>query len=99
MPSGHCRLIFFKNLFSIRVPKCFNLPSGPPPTRGHGKERLIEQRRMWTCLEKVLWSKSNLRCQDISSSVYMNQQQQLLQTPFMDQPPQVDPEEARGSAV
>ena len=26
--------------------KCFTLPSSPPPTRGSGKERLIEQRRM-----------------------------------------------------
>jgi hypothetical protein len=28
----------------ISVLKCFNLPSSPPPTRGNGKERLIEQR-------------------------------------------------------
>jgi hypothetical protein len=39
----------------IRVLKCFNLPSSPPPIRGSGKERLIGQRRMWSCLEMVLW--------------------------------------------
>jgi hypothetical protein len=32
---------------------------------------------MWTCLEIVLWSKFHMRCQDISSSVYTNQQRQL----------------------
>jgi hypothetical protein len=32
---------------------------------------------MWACLEEVLWSKSNLCCQDISSLVYMNQQWHL----------------------
>ena len=36
---------------------------------GSGKKRLIGQRRMWTCLEIVLCGKSNLCCQDISSSV------------------------------
>jgi hypothetical protein len=32
---------------------------------------------MCTCLEIVLWSKSNLLCQDISRSVHTNQQWQL----------------------
>ena len=32
---------------------------------------------MWTYLEIVLWSKSNLGCQNMSSSVHMNNQQQL----------------------
>jgi hypothetical protein len=41
----------------IRVLKCFNLPSSPPPTRGSGKERLIRQRKMWTCLEIFLWGR------------------------------------------
>ena len=33
----------------IRVLKCFNLPSSPPPTRGSGKERIWGK---WTCLER-----------------------------------------------
>lgn len=53
---------------------CFNLPSSPLPIGGNGKERLIGQRRVWTCLKTVLWSESNLRCQDISSSVHQAQQ-------------------------
>jgi hypothetical protein len=32
---------------------------------------------VWICLEKVLWSKSNLCYQDISSTVHSEQQQQL----------------------
>ena len=32
---------------------------------------------MWLCLETVLWGSPNLRCQDISSSVHMNQQSEL----------------------
>lgn len=60
-----------QNLLLIRVCKHFNLPSRPPPTRGSGKERLIGQRRIWTCLEIVLWSKS------IISSLHKNQQQQV----------------------
>jgi hypothetical protein len=32
---------------------------------------------MWTYLEIVLWSDSNLRFQDISKSLYTNQQQSL----------------------
>jgi hypothetical protein len=28
----------------IRVLKCFNIPSSPPPSRGSGKERLTGQR-------------------------------------------------------
>ena len=32
---------------------------------------------MCACLEIFIWSKSNLHCQDISSSVYPNQQWQL----------------------
>ena len=32
---------------------------------------------MWTCLEIVLQSKSNVRCQDVSSSVCVNWQRQL----------------------
>jgi hypothetical protein len=38
---------------------------------------LIEQRIMWTRLETVLWSISNLHFQDISSSVHTNQQWQI----------------------
>jgi hypothetical protein len=56
----------------IRVLKCFNLPSSQPHTRSSGKERLIGQRRMWACLEVVLWGDCNLHCQDISRSVHMN---------------------------
>jgi hypothetical protein len=47
--------------------KCFNLPSSPPPTRGSGKERIWGK---WTCLEMVLWSKSHLCCQEISSPIH-----------------------------
>jgi hypothetical protein len=69
---------FFSKPTLIRVfYKCFNVSSIPPLTRGSGKERLVGQRRMWTCLEIVLWNESNLRCQDISSSAPMNQQRQL----------------------
>jgi len=67
--------IHIQNLLLIRVLKCFNVPSSPPPTRGNGKEKLIEQRRLWTSLEISLWSKSNLHCQGISSSVHTHQQQ------------------------
>jgi hypothetical protein len=35
----------------MRVLKCFNLPSNPPPTRGSGKER-IQVGGKWTCLER-----------------------------------------------
>jgi hypothetical protein len=61
----------------ISVLKCFNCPSILPPTRGSGEEGLIGQRTMWTCLEIVLWGESSLHCQDTSSSVHVNQQQQL----------------------
>ena len=49
-----CRLIFVKTYFKS-VLKYFNLLSGPPLNRANGKERLTGQRRMWTCLERVLW--------------------------------------------
>jgi hypothetical protein len=58
---------FFSKPALIRVLKCFNLPSSPPPTRGSGKERLIGQRGMWACLDIVLSGDFNLHCQDISS--------------------------------
>jgi hypothetical protein len=72
--SSNEGLDFFQNLLLIRVLQCFNHLSSSPPTSDGGKERLIEQRRMWTCLEIVLWSKHSLHCQEISSSVFMNQQ-------------------------
>lgn len=71
-PQGGCCKHSFQNVLLIRVRKHFNLPSSPPPTRGSGKERLIGQRRTWTCLETVLWSESSQRCQDVSSSVHTN---------------------------
>jgi hypothetical protein len=43
--TGSYRLIVFKTSL-IRLLKCFNLPSSPPPTRGNGKARIIGQRRM-----------------------------------------------------
>lgn len=69
-------LDFFKPTL-IRVLKYFNLPASPPRPRGSGKERLIGQREMWTCLEIVLRSDSSLRYQDSSSSGHRNQQCQL----------------------
>ena len=68
-----CWLIFSR-LTLINVLKHFNLSSRPTSSGGRGKQRLIGQRRVWTSLEAVLWSKSNLHCQDISSSVHRNQQ-------------------------
>jgi hypothetical protein len=68
-----CRFIYIKTYFNKGI-KCFNLSFIPSPTRGSGKETLIGHKRMWTCLEVVLWSKSNLHCQDISSLVNTNQQ-------------------------
>ena len=61
----------FSKPTSIRVLKCFN-PSSPSPTRGSGRERLIGQRGMRTCLDIVLLSYSNLHCQNISSSLHIN---------------------------
>lgn len=50
----------------MTVLKRFNLPSSPPPTRGSGKERIQGKR---TCLEIVLWSRSHLCGQEISSLI------------------------------
>jgi hypothetical protein len=44
---------------------------------------------MWTCLEKVLWGKYTLHCQDISSGISVR-----WQTQFMNQQQQFDPEES-----
>lgn len=60
--------LYFSKPTLISVHKCFNLPSNLLPIRGSGKERLIGQRRMWTCLEIVLWGESNLCCQSIQVS-------------------------------
>ena len=49
--------LYFSKPTLISVLKCFNLPSSPPPTRGHGKERLMGQRKMCTHLEIVLWGR------------------------------------------
>jgi hypothetical protein len=38
---------------------------------------LIEKKEDVACLEIDVWSKSNLHCQDTSSSVHTNQQWQL----------------------
>jgi hypothetical protein len=51
------------------VLKHFNLFSSLPLTKGSGKEK-IWRKWMWTCLEMVLWSKSHLYCQKISSLVH-----------------------------
>jgi hypothetical protein len=45
--------IYFSKPTLISILKYFNLSSSLPLTRGRGKERLIGQRRMWTCLEIV----------------------------------------------
>ena len=67
----------FSKPILIRVLKCFNIHSSPPFTRGSRKEGLRVQGRVWTCLWIVLWCKSNLSCQDISSSIHRKQKQQL----------------------
>jgi len=41
--------LIFQTLFLTVVPKHFNLPCSPAPTRGNGKERIW---RKWTCLER-----------------------------------------------
>jgi len=46
---------FFQGLLLMMVLKHFNLPCSPPPTRGSIEERIW---RKWTCLERLLWSKS-----------------------------------------
>jgi hypothetical protein len=74
IPGTQGGVLYFSKPTLMRVLKCFNLPSSPPPTRGSGKERLIGQRGMWPCSEVVLRCDFNLHCQDISSSGYMNQQ-------------------------
>ena len=74
------QFFIFRNLLLIWVLKCFNLSSSPPPTRGNGKEKLLGYMGgggEWTCLEIVLWSKSHLCCQKISSSIHRNPQWQL----------------------
>lgn len=58
---------FFQNLLLVRVLKCFNLPSSPPPCRGNGKESI---QKKWTCLEMVLWSNSHMCCLEICSSFH-----------------------------
>jgi len=69
-----CELAYiFQNLTLISVLISFLFPPTPPPTR---MERLIRQKRIWTYLEIVLWSKSILCCQDIRNSIHMNQQRQ-----------------------
>ena len=60
----------------MMVLKCFNLPFSPIPTRDSGKERLIGRRGMWTCLKIVLWSNSNLRCQQSNPLANTNRNQQ-----------------------
>jgi hypothetical protein len=37
--------LYFSKLTLVSVLKCFNLPYSPSPTRGSGKERLIEQKK------------------------------------------------------
>jgi hypothetical protein len=54
--------------------KPFNFPCSPPLTRGSIKERIWGK---WACLERVLWSKSYLNCQEISNSVHRSQQWQF----------------------
>lgn len=51
-------LIFFQTLFLIRVPKCFNFHSSPPPTF-QGEMDLF---------------RSSFHCQDLSSAGHTNQQ-------------------------
>ena len=62
-------LIFFQILFLMMVRKRFNHPCSPTTTttRGSGKERI---QRKWTCLERVLWSHSHLRCLELGSSAH-----------------------------
>ena len=46
--------LYFSKPTLLSILKCFNLPSSPSPTRDSGKEMLIGQRKMWTCLEIAL---------------------------------------------
>jgi hypothetical protein len=46
--------LYFSKPTLLSILKCFNLPSSPSQTRDSGKEMLIGQRRMWTCLEIAL---------------------------------------------
>jgi hypothetical protein len=72
--------LYFSKLILIRVLRCFNLPSSPPATRSSRKEDLIEQRRMWTCLEIVLGAKKSVLSgyqQFNSQELFKNQQQQF----------------------
>jgi hypothetical protein len=72
-PTNRAIGLGFSEPTLIRVLKCFNLPSSPPPTSGSGKKKVTGIQGNWTCLEIVLWSKSNLCCQDVSNPVHRNQ--------------------------
>jgi hypothetical protein len=60
-------LLTTKSSLQIPVFKCFNLFFSPSSFRGSGKERICGK---WTCLERVLWSKSYLCCLEIGSLVH-----------------------------
>lgn len=92
--STHVGLCFSKpNL--IKVLNCFNPPSSWLSTRGTGKERLIGQKRMWTCAEIILWWLQSIfvriagvQFTGISSSSLIH-----LQTPFTNHQWLFDPKE------
>jgi len=54
-------------MYVLNILTTLMLPSSPPHTKGSREERLMGQRRMWTCLEIVLWDKSDLNFQNTYS--------------------------------
>ena len=97
IPPVVLTLIFSKPTLK-RVLKCFDLPFSPSPTRGSRKERFIENRRVDLFRNSSLGLLS-LCCQQSSplAKPNTNQQQQsnpsIVQTPFMNQQWQFNPEE------
>jgi hypothetical protein len=69
--------LYFSKSSLIRVLNCSNHPSSSSPIKGSRKERVIGQKRIWICLEIVLWGKCNCNCLDSNSSVHVNQRWQI----------------------
>lgn len=67
----------FSKSILIRVFTHFNLPSSSPATRGSKKEKVNRAKPDVDLFRNSSLGNYNFHCQDISSSVHMNQQQQL----------------------